>query len=149
MKIGVMFGNPETTTGGNALKFYASLRLDVRRIASIKDKETLLGNRTRVRVVKNKLAAPYRTVDFDIMYGTGISYEGDLLDLATDRNIVQKSGSWYAFEGERIGQGRENAKQWLSEHPDACVKLEASVLAAEGPRGTVSAGGDDFSGDDE
>ena len=143
MKIGVMFGNPETTTGGNALKFYASVRLDIRRIAAIKDKEVLMGNRTRVRVVKNKLAAPYRTVDFDIMYGTGISYEGDLLDLASERNVVQKSGSWYAFEGERIGQGRENAKQWLADHPDAAARLEAKVLTADGPVTRVAPNGDD------
>ena len=132
MKIGVMFGSPETTSGGNALKFYASQRLDVRRIASIKSKDQLLGNRTRVRVVKNKLAAPYRTVEFDIMYGKGVSYVGDLLDLAVDRNIVQKSGSWFAYEGERIGQGRENSKGWLEEHPDSAARIERQILVEEG-----------------
>ena len=132
MKIGVMFGSPETTTGGNALKFYASQRLDVRRIASIKDKDTLLGNRTRVRVVKNKVAPPYRTVEFDIMYGKGISYEGDLLDLAVDRNIVQKSGSWYSYNGDRIGQGRENTKGWLVENPAVCAEVERAILEMEG-----------------
>ena len=132
MKIGVMFGSPETTTGGNALKFYASQRLDVRRIASIKDKDTLLGNRTRVRVVKNKVAPPYRTVEFDIMYGKGISYEGDLLDLAVDRNIVQKSGSWYSYKGDRIGQGRENTKGWLVEKPEVCAEIERAILEMEG-----------------
>ena len=132
MKIGVMFGSPETTTGGNALKFYASQRLDVRRIASIKDKDTLLGNRTRVRVVKNKVAPPYRTVEFDIMYGKGISYEGDLLDLAVDRNIVQKSGSWYSYNGNRIGQGRENTKGWLVENQAICTEIERAILEMEG-----------------
>lgn len=132
MKIGVMFGSPETTTGGNALKFYASQRLDVRRIASIKDKDQLLGNRTRVRVVKNKVAPPYRTVEFDIMYGKGISYEGDLLDLAVDRNIVKKSGSWYSYGDDRIGQGRESAKTWLEENPGVSAEIERAILVMEG-----------------
>ena len=132
MKIGVMFGSPETTTGGNALKFYASQRLDVRRIASIKEKDEVVGNRTRVRIVKNKLAAPYRTVEFDIMYGLGISYEGDLLDLAVDRDIVRKSGSWYSWEGDRIGQGRENAKRWLAANTPAMVTIERAILVHEG-----------------
>jgi recombination protein RecA len=132
MKIGVMFGSPETTTGGNALKFYASQRLDVRRIAAIKDKDTLLGNRTRVRVVKNKLAPPYRTVEFDIMYGQGISYSGDLLDLAVERDIVKKSGSWYSYGDDRIGQGRESAKAWFEEHPEASTEVERLILIAEG-----------------
>jgi recombination protein RecA len=132
MKIGVMFGSPETTSGGNALKFYASLRLDIRRIASIKDKDKLIGSRTRVRVVKNKVAPPFRTVEFDLMYGKGISYTGDLLDLATDREIVQKSGSWFSYKGERIGQGRENAKIWLEEHADTAVELERLILEHEG-----------------
>jgi recombination protein RecA len=117
----------------------------VRRIASIKEKEDVIGNRTRVKVVKNKVAPPYRSVEFDIMYGHGISYEGDLLDLATDRSLVQKSGSWYSLEGERIGQGRENAKNWLAAHPDAATKLEAKVLAVEGPAPKVSASADDDS----
>ena len=132
MKIGVMFGSPETTSGGNALKFYASQRLDVRRIATLKDKDAVVGNRTRVKVVKNKVAAPYRIVEFDIMYGKGVSYEGDLLDLASDRDLVKKSGSWYSYLGDRIGQGRENAKQWLVENPTACKELETAILQAEG-----------------
>jgi recombination protein RecA len=132
MKIGVMFGSPETTSGGNALKFYASQRLDVRRIASIKDKDRAMGSRTRVRVVKNKVSAPFRTVEFDIMYGLGMSYEGDLLDLAVDRSLVQKSGSWFSYNGDRIGQGRENSKQWLLEHPEVGVELERKILEIEG-----------------
>src|SRR4051794_19403397 len=117
MKIGVMFGNPETTTGGNALKFYSSVRLDIRRIAAIKDGENVIGNRTRVKVVKNKMAPPFKEVEFDIIYGEGISKEGDLLDLAANHNIIEKSGTWYTYKDERIGQGRENARQWLKEHP--------------------------------
>src|SRR4030088_562435 len=113
MKIGVMFGNPETTTGGNALKFYASQRLDIRRVGAIKDGETVIGNRTRVKVVKNKVAPPFREVEFDILYGQGISREGDLLDLAVENNLVEKSGAWYSYGGERIGQGRENARDFL------------------------------------
>ncbi len=125
MKIGVMFGNPETTTGGNALKFYASQRLDIRRIGAIKNGENVVGSRTRVKVVKNKVAPPFREVEFDIMYGTGISQEGDLIDLASNEGIVEKSGSWFAFKGERIGQGRENAKDYLREHPEICKEIEA------------------------
>jgi recombination protein RecA len=121
MKIGVMFGNPETTTGGNALKFYASQRLDIRRVGAIKDGETVIGNRTRVKVVKNKVAPPFREVEFDILYGQGISREGDLLDLAVENNIIEKSGAWFSYGGERIGQGRENARDFL--------KLHASILA--------------------
>src|SRR4051794_38454290 len=117
MKIGVMFGNPETTTGGNALKFYATVRMDIRRIAAIKDGENVIGNRTRVKVVKNKMAPPFKEVEFDIIYGEGISKEGDLLDLAANHNIIEKSGTWYTYKDERIGQGRENARQWLKEHP--------------------------------
>src|SRR4051794_20672722 len=117
MKIGVMFGNPETTTGGNALKFYSSVRLDIRRIQAIKDGENVIGNRTRVKVVKNKMAPPFKEVEFDILYGEGISKEGDLLDLASGMNIIEKSGTWYTYKDERIGQGRENARQWLKEHP--------------------------------
>jgi recombination protein RecA len=132
MKIGVMFGSPETTTGGNALKFYASQRLDVRRIATLKHKDAVIGNRTRVRIVKNKMAAPYRTVEFDIVYGKGVSYQGDLLDLAVDRDIVQKSGSWYSFSGDRIAQGREACKAWLIEHPETCAILERKILQHEG-----------------
>jgi recombination protein RecA len=129
MKIGVMFGSPETTTGGNALKFYASVRLDIRRIGAIKQAERAVGNRTRVKIVKNKLAPPFREVEFDILYGEGISREGDLLDLASDNNLLEKSGAWFAFEGERIGQGRENAKEFLREHPEVATALERKVLA--------------------
>jgi recombination protein RecA len=128
MKIGVMFGNPETTTGGNALKFYASVRLDIRRVGALKDGEKVVGNRTRVKVVKNKLAPPFREVEFDIMYGEGISREGDVLDLATDNNILEKSGAWFAWQSERIGQGRENAKQFLREHPEVLGSIERKVL---------------------
>jgi recombination protein RecA len=114
MKIGVMFGSPETTTGGNALKFYASVRLDIRRIGAIKEGEEVVGNRTRVKVVKNKMAPPFREVEFDILYGEGISREGDLIDLGVEANVVEKSGAWFSYKGERIGQGRENAKQFTS-----------------------------------
>jgi len=127
MKIGVMFGNPETTTGGNALKFYASQRLDIRRIGAIKDGETVVGNRTRVKVVKNKVAPPFREVEFDILYGQGISREGDLLDLAVENNIVEKSGAWFSYGGERIGQGRENARDFLKAHPDMLRDVEARL----------------------
>jgi recombination protein RecA len=132
MKIGVMFGNPETTTGGNALKFYASVRLDIRRVGALKDGEKVVGNRTRVKVVKNKMAPPFREVEFDVMYGEGISREGDLVDLGAECDAVEKSGAWFAFEGERIGQGRENAKQFLREHADIAKKIEAKVLAHHG-----------------
>jgi len=126
-KIGVMFGNPETTTGGRALKFYASVRLDIRRIASIKDGEVVVGGRTRVKVVKNKVAPPFREAEFDVMYGEGISRIGDLLDLAVEKRIVEKSGAWFAYGGERLGQGRENAKQFLKENPDVCKTIEDRV----------------------
>ena len=132
MKIGVMFGNPETTTGGNALKFYASQRLDIRRIGAIKNGEAVVGSRTRVKVVKNKVAPPFKEVEFDIMYGTGISREGDLLDLAATENIVEKSGAWYAYAGERIGQGRENAKDYLRDHPEISASVERKVLEKYG-----------------
>jgi len=132
MKIGVMFGNPETTTGGNALKFYASQRLDIRRIGAIKNGEAVVGSRTRVKVVKNKVAPPFKEVEFDILYGTGISREGDLLDLASTENIVEKSGAWYAYEGERIGQGRENAKDYLRDHPEIATSIERKVLEKVG-----------------
>ncbi len=126
-KIGVMFGSPETTTGGRALKFYSSVRVDIRRIAAIKDGDAVIGNRTRAKVVKNKVAAPFREAEFDIMYGEGISITGDLIDLATEKNLIDKSGSWYAYKGDRIGQGRENAKQYLAEHPDLMKKLDAEM----------------------
>jgi recombination protein RecA len=126
-KIGVMFGNPETTTGGRALKFYASVRIDIRRIASIKDGDQVIGGRTRVKVVKNKVAPPFREAEFDVMYGEGISREGDLLDLAVEKRIVEKSGAWFAFSGERLGQGRENAKQFLKENPPVRQAIEDGV----------------------
>jgi recombination protein RecA len=128
MKIGVMFGNPETTTGGNALKFYASQRLDIRRIGAIKDGEQIVGNRTRVKVVKNKVAPPFKEVEFDIMYGVGISREGDLLDLASNENVVEKSGAWYSYGGERIGQGREQAKAFLRERPELLAQIQGKLL---------------------
>jgi recombination protein RecA len=128
MKIGVMFGNPETTTGGNALKFYASVRLDIRRIAAIKQGQEMIGNRTRVRVVKNKVAPPFREVEFDLIYGEGISREGDVLDLAVTSEIVEKAGTWYSFKDQRIGQGRENAKSFLKENPDILKTMEDEVL---------------------
>jgi recombination protein RecA len=126
-KIGVMFGNPETTTGGRALKFYASVRVDIRRIASIKDGDTVVGGRTRVKIVKNKLAPPFREAEFDVMYGEGISREGDLLDLAVEKRIVEKSGTWFAFNGERLGQGRENVKQFLKDNPATFRTIEDRV----------------------
>jgi recombination protein RecA len=126
-KIGVMFGNPETTTGGRALKFYASVRVDIRRIASIKDGDVVVGGRTRVKIVKNKVAPPFREAEFDVMYGEGISREGDLLDLAVDKRIVEKSGTWFAFGGERLGQGRENAKTFLRENPEIFRKIDERV----------------------
>ena len=132
MKIGVMFGNPETTTGGNALKFYASVRMDVRRIASIKEGERVVGSRTKVKVVKNKLAAPFREAEFDILYGEGISKEGDLLDLGVEKRIVEKSGAWFSYRGERIGQGRENARTFLKENTDIRDKLGAELRNALG-----------------
>jgi len=128
MKIGVMFGNPETTTGGNALKFYASVRLDVRRIASIKQGQDVIGSRTKVRVVKNKVSPPFKEVEFDLIHGEGISREGDVLDLAVDKNIVEKSGTWYTYQGQRIGQGRENSKQFLKENPKALESMEKEIL---------------------
>lgn len=128
-KVGVMFGNPETTTGGRALKFYSSVRLDVRRIEALKQGGEVVGNRTRIKVVKNKIAPPFREAEFDIMFGQGISKEGDLLDLASNINVVQKSGAWFAYEGEKIGQGRENAKAYLKENPAICEEIERKVRA--------------------
>jgi recombination protein RecA len=132
MKIGVMFGSPETTTGGNALKFYSSIRLDIRRIGAIKDGEQVVGNRTRVKVVKNKLAPPFREVEFDITYGEGVSREGSVIDLGVDTKVVEKSGAWLSYKGERIGQGRENAKKFLKENPDIYAKIEAEILVKSG-----------------
>jgi len=131
-KIGVMFGNPETTTGGRALKFYASVRIDIRRIGAIKDGDQVVGSRTRVKIVKNKVAAPFREAEFDMMYGEGISREGDLIDLAVNANLLEKSGAWFSYKGERIGQGRENAKQFLKDNKDIAAKLEADVRKALG-----------------
>jgi recombination protein RecA len=131
-KIGVMFGNPETTTGGRALKFYASVRIDIRRIAAIKDGDQVVGSRTRVKIVKNKTAAPFREAEFDMMYGEGISREGDLIDLAVNANLLEKSGAWFSYKGERIGQGRENAKQFLKDNKDITAKVEAEVRKALG-----------------
>ncbi len=127
MKIGVMFGSPETTTGGNALKFYSSVRLDIRRIGAIKDKENVVGNQTRVKVVKNKMAPPFRQIEFDIMYGEGISKTGELLDLGVSGNIVEKSGSWFSYDGQRIGQGRENSKTFLKENPEIAADIEKKI----------------------
>ena len=132
MKIGVMFGSPETTTGGNALKFYASVRLDIRRIGSIKDKETVTGNETKVKVVKNKMAPPFREVKFDIMYGEGISKMGELIDLGVQANLVEKSGAWFSYDGQRVGQGRENAKQFMRDNPELAAKLENAIRMKAG-----------------
>jgi recombination protein RecA len=144
MQIGVMFGNPETTTGGRALKFYASIRLDIRRIGSIKDGENVIGNHVKVKVVKNKVAAPFKEAEFDILYNEGISREGEVLDLAIERNLVQKSGTWFSYGEERIGQGRENARLWLREHPDAFAELSVKLREALGlTRAAAEADGDE------
>jgi len=146
MKIGVMFGNPETTTGGNALKFYASVRLDIRRIGSLKDKEVVVGNQTKVKVVKNKLAPPFRVVEFDIMYGEGISKMGEILDLGVNANIVEKSGAWYSYNGERIGQGREQARKFLKENPKVANEIENKIRANAGTVASAMLVGDNESG---
>jgi recombination protein RecA len=143
-KIGVMFGNPETTTGGRALKFYSSVRVDIRRIAAIKDGDQVIGSRTKVKVVKNKVAAPFREAEFDIVYGEGISREGDMLDIATEANIVEKSGSWFSYKGERIGQGRENVKQFLKDNKDIAARMELEVrkhvgLVKDAPAAPIAA----------
>merc|ERR1711965_5061 len=127
MKIGVMFGSPEVTTGGNALKFYSSVRLDIRRIGAIKDKDNIIGNQTRVKVVKNKMAPPFKQVEFDIMYGEGISKIGEIIDLGVQADIIDKSGAWYAYKDEKIGQGRENTKQFLRDHPEILDEIEARI----------------------
>jgi recombination protein RecA len=143
MKIGVMYGNPETTTGGNALKFYASVRLDIRRTGQIKDRDDIIGNTTRVKVVKNKVAPPFRQVEFDIMYGSGISKTGEILDLGVKAGMVEKSGAWFSYDSTRIGQGRENAKKFLIENPDMGAKLEAAIRAnAAGVSDALMAGPD-------
>jgi recombination protein RecA len=127
MKIGVMFGNPETTTGGNALKFYASVRLDIRRVGSIKKAEEVIGSETKVKVVKNKVAPPFKQADFDILYGEGISREGEIVDLGSQHNIIEKSGAWYSYNGDRIGQGKDNAREWLKEHPEIALEIENKI----------------------
>jgi len=132
MKIGVMYGSPETTSGGNALKFYASVRLDIRRIGAIKERDEVVGNQTRVKVVKNKLAPPFKQVEFDIMYGEGVSKVGELVDLGVKAGVVEKSGAWYSYDSQRIGQGRENAKVFLKQNPDIANKIEAQVRANSG-----------------
>jgi recombination protein RecA len=132
LKIGVMFGNPETTTGGNALKFYASVRLDIRRIGAIKERDQVIGNQTRVKVVKNKMAPPFKVVDFDIMYGEGVSKRGELIDLGVQAGVVEKSGSWFSYEGQRIGQGRENAKAYLKDHNEVGEAIEHAIRANAG-----------------
>ena len=132
MKIGVMFGSPETTSGGNSLKFYSSVRMDIRRIGAIKDKDNLVGNTTRVKVVKNKVAPPFKVVEFDLMYGKGISKVGELIDLGAKADIVEKSGAWYAYKGEKIGQGRENAKLYLEQNPKAAAEIEMAIREKAG-----------------
>src|SRR5579862_3528716 len=149
LKIGVMFGNPETTTGGNALKFYASVRLDIRRIGAIKDREQVVGNQTRVKVVKNKLAPPFKVVEFDIMYGEGISKTGELIDLGVKANVVEKSGAWFSYNSQRIGQGRENAKQFLKDNPDMANKIEAQVRANSGIVAEAIMAGEEAAKDDD
>ena len=140
MKIGVMFGSPETTTGGNALKFYASVRLDIRRIGSIKKGEEIIGNETRVKVVKNKVASPFKTAEFDILYGQGISREGEVIDMGVEQNVLEKSGSWYAYNGEKIGQGKDNAREFLRENPELAFEIENKVREAAGIRLLAGAG---------
>ena len=142
MKIGVMFGNPETTTGGNALKFYASVRIDIRSIGKIKDKEDIIGSQTRVKIVKNKVAPPFKVVDFDIMYGEGISKTGELVDLGVKANVIEKSGAWFSYNGDKIGQGRENAKIFLKEHPDVALEIENKIKADAGHLSSEMIGGD-------
>jgi recombination protein RecA len=149
MKIGIMFGNPETTTGGNALKFYSSVRLDIRRIGAIKDRDEVVGNQTRVKVVKNKVAPPFKQVEFDIMYGKGISKTGELLDLGVKAGIVEKSGAWFSYDGQRVGQGRENAKAFLADNPDIAAKIEAQVRQSAGLIGEAMVHGDEAEDDDD
>ena len=143
MKIGVMFGSPETTTGGNALKFYASVRLDIRRIGSIKKGEEVIGNETRVKVVKNKVAPPFKVADFDILYNEGISREGEIIDFALDKGVIQRSGTWFSFGEERIGQGRENARLFIKEHADIRAQIEAKLLPLMGLKAPVATNGAD------
>ena len=152
MKIGVMFGNPETTTGGNALKFYSSMRLDIRRVSALKNGDDVYGSRTRVKIVKNKMAPPFKQVEFDIIYGEGISVEGDLIDLGSQYNVVDKSGSWFAFEGEKLGQGRDNTRLFLKEHPEIVEKIRKAIMAKVGLAGglpTVTELANDEEADEE
>ena len=149
MKIGVMYGSPETTSGGNALKFYASVRLDIRRIGAIKERDEVVGNQTRVKVVKNKLAPPFKQVEFDIMYGEGVSKTGELIDLGVKAGVVEKSGSWFSFDSQRIGQGRENAKQFLKENPDVAAKIEGAVRQNAGIVAEAIMGGEERDKDEE
>jgi len=143
MKIGVMFGNPETTTGGNALKFYASVRLDIRRIGAIKKAEEVVGNETRVKVVKNKVSPPFRTADFDILYGEGISREGEVIEMGVEHGFIDKSGAWYAYNGQKIGQGKDNTRQWLKDNPAVAREIEAKVRQAVGVNVTITEGTQD------
>lgn len=149
MKIGVMFGNPETTTGGNALKFYASVRMDIRRVGAIKDKEDVIGSQTRVKIVKNKVAPPFKTVDFDIMYGEGISKTGELIDLGVKAGLVEKSGAWFSYKGEKLGQGRENAKIFLRDHPEIAEEIENKIRADAGHLTTEMIGDDEPLSDED
>jgi recombination protein RecA len=142
-KIGVMFGSPETTTGGRALKFYSSIRLDIRRISSVKDKEANVGNRVRVKVVKNKLSAPFRQAEFDILFDEGISREGDLLDLAIEEKLIQKSGAWFSMNGENLGQGREATRMYLKNHPEVAEQLRADIMKSRGVSSNGAAHGDE------
>ena len=148
MKIGVMFGNPETTTGGNALKFYASVRIDIRRIGSIKDKDDVIGSQTRVKIVKNKVAPPFKVVDFDIMYGEGISKTGELIDLGIKAGLVEKAGAWFSYKGEKLGQGRENAKLFLKDHPEVADEIENKIRSDAGHLTTEMTGEDSISEED-
>ena len=149
MKIGVMFGNPETTTGGNALKFYASVRIDIRSVGKIKDKENIIGSQTRVKIVKNKVAPPFKVVDFDIMYGEGISKTGEIVDLGVKANVVEKSGAWFSYNGDKIGQGRENAKIFLKDHPEIALEIENKIKADAGHLSAEMIGGNTDSADEE
>ncbi len=149
MKIGVMFGNPETTTGGNALKFYASVRIDIRRVGSIKDKDDVIGSQTRVKIVKNKVAPPFKVVDFDIMYGEGISKTGELIDLGIKAGLVEKAGAWFSYKGEKLGQGRENAKIFLRDHPEVADEIENKIRADAGHLTTEMIGDEEPAGDED
>ena len=148
MKIGVMFGNPETTTGGNALKFYASVRIDIRRVGAIKDKDDVIGSQTRVKIVKNKVAPPFKVVDFDIMYGEGISKTGELIDLGIKAGLVEKAGAWFSYKGEKLGQGRENAKIFLRDHPEVAEEIENKIRADAGHLTTEMIGDEDPASDE-